>query len=414
MLPVRRVKLKCCACSARRWKTWAASDMTKEAITDQVQSGLGEEIKIDAEAKTVSTSTTTLPMSPLFDPSWVKAHRQQTKRPPVLSKDRFRTKIRNNPYGLFAIYLGLGHGARKFLTNCLNVAQALVTPVRMCQNSSTALPRYFLQDWEVVKDPASERHFWAPGPLSFEDVQPHIRPYATDPVEKGAAQPTTTLAQAEQGKAEYSNTNSHDDTITLDADETTSQAQKRRKRAPVTTYCVSRQPMVEALSSRKGSTKLLSRRHGMAIAPKMRVATWRPDMDQLLLKMLRREAVDALITRSTRSRDPTWKFVHPCQNWEDIQHVERRMSILWLPTDSQTLSKQYATYDFEGVAYDRKLAVHNLFWLLGEEEVGRLREASEMFRENEILVLRRWHGHNMMKLHMLIWRLHGYLDNSPT
>lgn len=32
-----------------------------------------------------------------------------------------------------------------------------------------------------------------------------------------------------------------------------------------------------------------------------------------------------------------------------------------------------------------------------------------MFRENEIVVLKQWKSLKMMKLHLLLWRLQGYL-----
>lgn len=132
-------------------------------------------------------------------------------------------------------------------------------------------------------------------------------------------------------------------------------------------------------------------------------------MAEVVLQTMRREATDALILRAAAAAGS--KFVQPCSTWEGITVVESRGCILWLPDNrDEAAARQYATYDIQDAKYGRKMVVHNLYWLLGEEQVARLRNESEVFRDNDLLVLKTWRSKSMRQLHMLLWRLQGYLD----
>lgn len=132
-------------------------------------------------------------------------------------------------------------------------------------------------------------------------------------------------------------------------------------------------------------------------------------MARVVLETMQREATDALILRAAAAAGS--KFVQPCLTWEDIRAVTSRGCILWLPDNKdETVARQYATYDIQDAKYGSKMVVHNLYWLLGEEHVARLRADSEIFRDNDLLVLKTWRSKSMRQLHMLLWRLQGYLD----
>ena len=133
-------------------------------------------------------------------------------------------------------------------------------------------------------------------------------------------------------------------------------------------------------------------------------------MGDVLLQMMRQQATDALALRGNRlqSHEDKHRFIEPCASWKDVEGVKLRGCVLWLP-EKKDAARQYATLDIEGVQYGKKMVVHNLYWLLGEQEVQRLRESAELFREGEIFVLKQWGSTSMMRLHMLLWRLHGYL-----
>jgi hypothetical protein len=239
-----------------------------------------------------------------------------------------------------------------------------------------------MQDYEVVKNPETGDAWWAPGPLSFSHVQrrPKQDPDATETEE--AATETEVLTDGD-----------------------------RFRRHAITAYSLSRKSIVDTLgqSKKKGAAVLLAPRTGMAMTNSVRNPVWREDMGDFLLQMMRSQATKAL---ADRAQEANYISIEPCQAWADIKYIKRRGCVLWLPKDKETAATQYATYDIEGVKYGAKMAVHNLFWLLGEDCVAELREASEMFRDNELLVLKMMHGKSMARLHMLLWRLQGYLYKS--
>lgn len=135
-------------------------------------------------------------------------------------------------------------------------------------------------------------------------------------------------------------------------------------------------------------------------------------MGDVLLGMMRRQAVDALVCQSGMKGDGQEKLIQPCTKWDEIKEVQPRGCVLWLPSEAKS-STQYATLDLDGAKYGSKLTVHNLHWLLGEDELARLIGASKLFHDNEILVLKQWKRKSVMKLHLLLWRLQGYLAQPP-
>ncbi|PNP56167.1 hypothetical protein THARTR1_03692 [Trichoderma harzianum] len=367
---------------AQRWHSYDKASLTREALLRKVEAGLGrdadgESLKVDAEAKIISTAAGDLPISPIFDPAWMQARRRTAKAAPGPPLGRFRRKLANNPF-----------------------AQALATPIRRCPSSATSLPRYFLQDFELIKHPTTGTPWWAPGPLSFEHVQPTKRLDEAQAsissghdVEASAAEPMSTPAAGSNDNVEASE-----------------EHVRRLRRAPITSYMLNRKLLVDMVGgpNKKYLAMLLAARSGMAIGPDSKTAVWREDMGDVLLQMMRQQATDALATRGNRLHEPKHKFIEPCANWKDVGGVRLRGCVLWLP-EKKDAADQYATLDIGEAQYGRKMVVHNLHWLLGEREVRRLRDSAELFRDGEIFVLKQWPSMSVMKLHLLLWRLQGYL-----
>lgn len=190
-----------------------------------------------------------------------------------------------------------------------------------------------------------------------------------------------------------------------------SEKDPRPRRAPITSYMLSRRSLVDMVGgpNKKYLALLLAVRSGMAIAPDSKNAVWREDMGDMLLQMMRKQATDALAVRGNRLHEPKHRFLEPCASWKDVEAVRLRGCVLWLPEKKEKGAYQYATLDIEGAQYGRKMLVHNLHWLLGEREVQRLRDSAQLFRDGEIFVLKQWGSTSMMKLHLLLWRLQGYL-----
>lgn len=90
---------------ASRWASYDKAALATEALKKHVESGLGTDkgrgnSVLDVEKKTLSTPVGDLPISPLFDPEWMKARRRQRKDNPGKPTGRFRKKLANNPYGM--------------------------------------------------------------------------------------------------------------------------------------------------------------------------------------------------------------------------------------------------------------------------------------------------------------------------
>ncbi|KAG5929987.1 hypothetical protein E4U42_003641 [Claviceps africana] len=337
----------------RRCISYDKAALTNEALQKQVEAGLDdggnrEMISVDHESKTISTAAGELPISPLFDADWMKARRRQRKDEAGKPTGRFRRKLANNPY-----------------------AQALATPIRRCPRTATMIPRYFLQDFELVKHPSTDALWWAPGPLSFQGLQT-----------KSTSSTSSASASTDVPP---------------------------RNRSPITGYIMSRKAIVDRLvaSNKKHAAALTAMRTGMALGPEVFSAVWREDMGNLLLKMMRCHATDALITLSVQREQEAHQNIQPCK-WEEVGDVRLRGCVLWLRGEDEA-AVQMATLKVEGAKYGQTIAVHDLKWLLGESEAQRLRSESQMFQDHNVLVLRQEKNKYMMGLHLLLWRLQGYL-----
>ncbi|KAG6010357.1 hypothetical protein E4U21_006921 [Claviceps maximensis] len=337
----------------RRCISYDKAALTKEVLQKQVEAGLdngddGEAIRLDHESKTISTAAGELPVSPLFDADWMKARRRQRKDDAGKPTGRFRKKLANNPY-----------------------AQALATPLRRCPRTATTIPRYFLQDFELVKHPSTDTLWWAPGPLSLQDLQ--IKSSSST----SSSSPSTDSPP--------------------------------RNRSPITAYALSRKSVIDKLAdSTKTHAPILSAiRSGMAVGPSVANPLWREDMGDIILKMMRRHVTDALITLSTHEEHETNKNLQPCK-WEEVGKVTLRGCVLWLHGEDKPTA-QVATMNIDGAKYGQTIAVHDLNWLLGEPEITRLRSESKLFRDHDVLVLRQEKNKSIMRLHLVLWRLQGYL-----
>ncbi|KAG6055810.1 hypothetical protein E4U17_002718 [Claviceps sp. LM77 group G4] len=350
-LPLLRVGRAGFGSQARRCITYDKSALTDEALQKQVEAALkdgtdGDDIRLNPETKTIKTAAGDLPISPIFDIDWMKARRRQRKDEADKPIGRFRKKLTNNPY-----------------------AQALATPIRRCCRTNVMLPRYFLQDFEVVQQPSKDSLWWAPGTLAFKDL-------AT--TSKHSKSPTDSTC---------------------------------RRRSPVTGYMLSRNIVFGV--GKAGNQKkthgpnLAGSRTGMAMSPRISKAVWREDMGDAVLKLMRCLATDALIAASIHRKHQDLQNLQPCK-WEEVGDVKLRGCVLWLRGEEKA-EVPVATMKVDGAKYGQTMAVHDLNWILGVEEVQRLKGSSETFKNHDVLVLRQEQSESIMALHLLLWKLQGYL-----
>ncbi|KAG5746742.1 hypothetical protein H9Q69_003292 [Fusarium xylarioides] len=406
----------------KRWVSYDKSELSKEALLNQVESELdrmasGKRARIHPEDKTVDTDAGRLPISPVMDYKFMQARRRTKKAMPTAISGQFRKKLSNNPY-----------------------AEALMGPTRWCKNTNACLPRYFLQDFELVESPDLEEksHWWAPGPFSFLRVKPTREEREVEMeyndlksiwkgiervrrqiglvqniVEKMATEAKTTSTQATPGDAgSEAETSSEVGVEDIEKNEGLIE-----RRARIVAYTLARKSVIDMIGGVNGSKgsrgyqKKMNSHQGMAYLPQdTERKVFREDMGDVLLGMFRRVAVDTLITRSCR--EGLWaphKFIRPVASWEEAKSIPGGGAILYIPKEDMEDANSYATLDIEDASYASKMAVHDLRYLLGEEEVERLREKSELFRDQEILVLKNFRSGSMRALHLLLWRLQGYL-----
>jgi len=138
------------------------------------------------------------------------------------------------------------------------------------------------------------------------------------------------------------------------------------------------------------------------------MASWRPDMDDFVLNLMRRRTMEALVRLVGLKRG----YVVGCNEWEDALAKPQVGAYLWTGGNLEKETEapaEFATLNVKrGVDETRKVPVHNLRTLLGKEKLAELRvkTPSGMF-QNEVLVLK--HKNMTVELEMWLWKLQGYL-----
>ncbi|WZH47579.1 uncharacterized protein QYS62_008735 [Fusarium acuminatum] len=382
----------------KRWTSYNKAALDRAALLEQIESELGrmkagKRVKINTESRTIKTDAGELPISPMMDPGWINKRRRPKKAEPTQISGNFRVNLSNNPY-----------------------------------------------DFELVEhpDPEQTSAWFAPGPLSFERVMPRhveggfgsgnpvrhdqkagskkqlweVPKEPTSAAQKADAQ----VESAEEAEAIFqaeseagAETAAADEALGEDEFDTPQDGRDPRFRAPFVSYVLARKSVIDMIGRRKNYQARMSARSGMASLRTVNQKVFRPDMGDVLLKMLRRLAVDTLITRSDREGKKPDMFINPVKSWEEAKKHVGRGSILYIPKEDMQDVNSYATLDVEGANYASKVAVHDLRYLLGEEELERLRSKSNAFSDHNILILTHHKSLSMRKLHMLLWKLQGYL-----
>ncbi|UNI17896.1 hypothetical protein JDV02_004205 [Purpureocillium takamizusanense] len=372
---------------SRRWASYDSASLTSRNLAGKVDAGLGPSSddnlpRLNQDRHTVETAIGHLPMSPLFDPAWMKSRRRQRKADPSKPVGRFRKKLAKNPF-----------------------ARALESPIRRCQYTTVLLPRYFLQDFELVTHPKTGTAWWAPGPLSFGKLAPEG---------SEAAANTDDDVNTPVSEAELPDQNLPA-AMRPAGSPPEAPAPSARPRGPLTSYTLGRKSVVDSLGgkNKRYTSVLLAVRTGMAVAPNMRNPIWREDMGDVLLRMMRRLATDALVTCAipAKASKGAMESLRPFSNWAEVDRTKPGGCVLWLPDDSchPMRAAPFATLDVTDARYNQKMVIYNMPWLLGNLEFERLKRESHTFRGHQIVVLRHGRSNAVMQLHLLLWRLQGYL-----
>lgn len=320
--------------------------------------------RINRRKGTIATPVGDLPISPLMDADYhenrVKWTKPKAPQRTVFEKQKWRRHLDRNPYAL-----------------------ALATPVRRCPGTTLALPKFFLQDFNIVLHPETGQPWYVPTSLALS------------------------RQQQKASKAESIEDESQD--------EKTAETGPLKKPSGPTGYLLARQDYLAQQNLNgelhsKDHKKLMALHHSSdRIRATANKAIWREDMDTLILTLMRRRVLEDLIYLSTLSADSTRDpYVVRCQTWDEVKadkYRGQRGCVLWLGQGGDGPGPR-ATLDIPGVKFGRKIAVHNLWRLLGPEGVERLRGEADLFTEGEVfLVLRK----RTVEMQMKLWKLQGYL-----
>lgn len=260
---------------------------------------------------------------------------------------------------------------------------------------------------EIVKHPEKDELWYAPGSQAIDQVHPVYT--SEDPAKDDISEPDSELLD-------------HNENEVGSASQAAGKEMHQGGSGRMRFYILGRKEVfdpVDEKSAIKGA--LLGGRSGTLAVSELRNANWKKGTGDLFLGVLRRTATDALITRANRTREgQESRFLQPVSDWEHVAGVESRESVLWLPEeaalagDSAAVGPDYATFDIDAAKYNRKMAVFNLSSLLGGTEVARLMKSTpKVFGQHRLVVLKRFPSHSMISLHLLLWRLQGYLRRTP-
>ncbi|KAL1850466.1 hypothetical protein VTK73DRAFT_9652 [Phialemonium thermophilum] len=354
-------------------------------------------LSIDASEKVVKTSSGSFPLSPLMDPSYHDARRrfERPKRPEssTQEKSKFRRRLARNPYAL-----------------------ALAEPCRWCVATRTVVPRYFLQDFKLVSHPETGRPTW---------VSPSLAPSTVKQETEGNVE--------SKGATERTPQDSPPSTLSTPpgSEGKTSAHSSGKTPAGPTGYTLSRLDLLgDGQRSKKQSYpamirgRLLQGESSHRTRWAARKAPWREDMGVFLLELMRRRIVEDLLYLCRLSEQADRQYVVRRQGWDEMGRHPFRGCVLWLggsPSgaqdaagDAEETSREpgfFATLDVERARYDRKIPVHNLRMLLGEEHVDRLRRESPLMSDgNLFLVCRK----RTVQLQLKLWKLQGFMAGSQT
>jgi hypothetical protein len=283
--------------------------------------------------------------------------------------------------------------------------------VRKCTITSTSLPSFFLQRFNLFSHPKTERPWFVPHGLDTKIPSPD-KTVETD------------LAGESQAELEPGNLAQEAPEGAQAAEEAAAPSDKTPKAGKMgpSAYVLSRQELLQEFHRSgsayfKGQMRLLrmNDRGQSRITAVLNNATWRHDMDAVLLELTRRRVVEGLCHFAKMVQQQDRAYIVKCERWTDAPTLNHRGCLLYLgppegtPTeaDNEYIPPRQSTMDMGNVRFGSKLAVHNLRELLGEEHVGRLRQESELLRDGSLFLLGR---QATVNLQMLMWKLQGYME----
>jgi hypothetical protein len=343
-----------------------------------------------------------LPISPYMDPEAIAAKEKyratKLKPRPNHELTQFQNRIAKNPY-----------------------ARALASPIRYCRVTNVALPRFFLQDFNLVVHPETKEPWWVPRGLARKYPLPWGKEDAKDkePTTQGEGVEEKEL-RAGKGPGE-----SESEAHYIKMDESSSTIGSSPKGLPSSTrsagpksYVLARQRALAGLPKGRPLAKLRILESSFPIrvrdrGPIQQVfedAKIRPDIDTFVLELLRRRATEHLVYVTKLGA-----YILKCAGWKEaIDPKTQGSAILWIGGVPAEQSKfdtiveppEFATVDVLDEHGKRRIPVHNLEVLLGKYHVQRLKETCDIFKDEFLVIKNR---KLTVEIEMKLWQLQGYM-----
>lgn len=421
-------------------------------------------LEIDPDSKTIATAVGTLPISPVMDPSWREArerHKGHKPPPDWKKKNRFQKAMATNPYGEMMLPNRLRfHSTWSFLTTCL--ANMLATPYRECQVTRTCLPRFFLQDFNLLRHPETSVKWWAPLNLtpsqhvsvrvaSLAHKEDNAPSYALQPppaveslqelseasVAEGAssvdASQSTPAEESMEDKSEAITSEDDNASSTTIPSDNASTVANGAVKAPgksvvQSAYVLARRDLISGFHSNKSRWYRDWGRLTLTSMPG-KDSVWRKDMDTLILDLMCRQLVHDFLYLSELCETQNREYFLPMDHPQDAALYNQRGCFVWFgdeksaqasSTSTAEVSEDvshplqgvengpgsFAVLEINEVSRDGTLPLHNLPFLLGSDIVASIREKSALFRTGSLFLVR---GYRTRQMQLRLWKLQGYL-----
>ena len=316
-----------------------------------------DELKLLVEGRDTPSGSraSDLPISPLLDTEFTHLS-DQTKLRPTKEPTEFQAKLATNVY-----------------------AHAIATPLRVCQMTKIALPKFFLQKIRLG------RHS-RPGSKTR-----HLQFLPADDILRGSKRAKVNAAEFER-----------------DNDDCRSSSSGKR------VYVLSRQSAFEALaggkyghgtSVRKSLSPLALRDSKAGSA--YRDAYFNPKMHEFIARVLRRRVCDNIVNLLLLRKG----YLGAWDTWENAQaSTPQSAGYLWLGGD-ENAPPEFATilHRSRPLSAPKKLPVFNLRQLLSQEDVDSMQDATkghEMFDQPILSIKSR---RMTMSLRSDLWKLQCYI-----
>lgn len=252
-------------------------------------------------------------------------------------------------------------------------ARALATPLRYDAVTRNRLPSFFMTDFKLIAHPEDGKTWWVPHSL----------------LSSGAA-----ASSADKG----------------------ADAEKPGRLLGPTGYALARYEVLDAFTGRKAAGlgqmyKKLLGPSSSAYKGKSASASWRPDMPDLVLDLMRRQVVDDLLYLSRLCAEDKRHYITRCFGWGDVK-FKHKGSVLWFDEpveDGKPAGDRpgfFATIDVGDEVAMTTIAIHNVALLLGDEYAAKVRSEAAVLGDGSIFMLA---GRRTVDVQMKLWKLHGFL-----